>query len=258
MMAKECKYCGKEIDGILPAPLTCWTCYKEHKNDSEVISNHENSEVNITSTGSPTKECEMCEKILPIDNFYKMGKERNKICKDCIVEENAKRCLELLNISHVRKMSNSGMTASYLAEQSGRVISGCQNMLNSLVKTDRAYKKVVNGENKYYFDSKLADMIIKEKRGESANIFPKNTIKKQSHDTKGESNMQNSDKGVWIKDVPILKLGPLLEEIRTTMDPNFSLNISTRGEYADIFLSDEQILNWGKTSFNHIVTNFLE
>lgn len=257
-MAKECKYCGKEIDGVLPAPLTCWTCYKERKSDSEVISNHENSEVNITSTGSPTKECEMCKRVLPIDHFYKTGKERSKICKDCVVEESARRCIDLLNIANIRKMSASGINAAYLAKDSGRTRSTCQSMLSSLVKTDRAYKKVINGENKYYLDLELADVLIKEKRGESVNILPKNTIKKQSNDTKGESNMQNSDKGVWIKDVPILKLGPLLEEIRTTMDPNFSLNISTRGEYADIFLSDEQILNWGKTSFNHIVTNFLE
>ena len=28
-MTWKCKYCGNEIEGVLPAPSTCWICYKE-------------------------------------------------------------------------------------------------------------------------------------------------------------------------------------------------------------------------------------
>jgi hypothetical protein len=28
-VTRKCKYCGNEIEGVVPAPSTCWTCYKE-------------------------------------------------------------------------------------------------------------------------------------------------------------------------------------------------------------------------------------
>lgn len=250
-MGKQCKYCGKEIEGVLPAPLTCWTCYKEHKFESEVISNHD-IEVNITTVGSPTKECEMCKRILPIEKFYKSQNKPINICKECITEKNATRLLDLLNVSHIRKMSASGITAAYLAKETGRVREGFQSMLNALVKTNKAQKKVVKGETKFYLDPKLADELIELKKGGKPVQTPMSPTSKESN------NIQISGKGICIENVPILKLGPLIEEIRISTDPDFSLNISTKGEDASIFLSDEQLLNWSKKAISQIVTNFLD
>lgn len=251
-MGKKCKYCGKEIEGVLPAPLTCWTCYKDRKIDSEVISNHDNIGVNITTVGSITKECEMCKRILSIDQFYKSQNKPINICKECITEKNAIRLLEFLNVSHIRKMSASGITAAYLAKETGRVREGFQSMLNALVKTNRAQKKVVKGETKFYLDPELADELIEQKKGGKLVQTPISSISKES------KKVQLSGKGICIENVPILKLGPLIEEIRNTTDPNFSLNISTKGDDASIFLSDEQVLNWAKKAISHIVTDFLE
>jgi len=250
-MVLKCKYCGKEIDGVLPAPLTCWACYKKHETGSEVISALQ-EQVNIKSSGSPTKECEMCNKVLPIDHFYKQGNERKKICKDCVTEESALRCLELLNISNIRKMTSSGITATHLVEQTGRVRSGIQTMLNDLVKTNRANKKIILGEHTFFMDSNLAEELIEEKKG----LMPaKNRGRSESRESE---DIKVSDKGIWIKNVPISKLDSILEVIRSTMDPDFSLNIKTEGEYANIFLSDDQMINWARTSFKHIICSFLD
>jgi hypothetical protein len=246
-MVFKCKYCGKEIDGVLPAPLTCWACYKKHETDSEVISAHQ-EQVNIKSSGSPTKECEMCNRVLPIDHFYKRGKDRESICKDCVVEEQAIRCLESLNVSNIRKMSSSGITASYLAEQTGRVRNSCQSMLNSLVKTERAHYKIVKGQNTFFMDSEFANELIDKKKSKSLVNTGKST----------KSDIKVSEEGIWIKHVPIIKLDSILEEIRSTMDPDFSLNIKTEGEYADIFLSDDQMINWARMSFKHIISSFFD
>lgn len=246
-MTLKCRYCGKEIDGILPAPLTCWSCYKQHETDSEVVSVHQ-KQVDLKSSDSPTKECAMCKRVLPIDNFYKIGSERRDICKDCVVEETALRTLDFLSVAHIKKMSTSGITASYLTEESGRVRSSCQSMLNSLFKTDRVHKEVINGENTFFMDLKLANELITQKK----KITPA-TMEKSN-----ESDIKVSDGGIWVKYVPIVKLDSILEEIRSTMDPDFSLNINTKGEYANIFLSDEQMIKWARTSFMHIIGSFLD
>ena len=130
-MTRKCKYCGKEIEGVVPAPSTCWTCYKEIGTET----------VRVSEQFEEKEEEEM-----------EFGKEAAKVT----------------------------------------------------------------------------------------------------------SNVLFTGSGVYLRKVPISKISSILVDLRKKMDPEFSLNITTKGEFAEIFLSEDQLLYWAKKTFKAVISDFLE
>lgn len=258
-MVIKCKYCEKEIEGILPAPMTCWTCYKKLEHNSEII-NNDYSNVSVITTGEGTKQCEKCKRVLPIYQFYKKGTERNELCKDCVLEESAQRCLNSLNTQQLRKMAASGVDAEYLAREWGKTRSTCQSMLASLVKTNYAYKDVVDGKHKYYMKKGLAEKLISEKKEDTidsiAYLQNHPEVPNESIDESGLTHIMG--KGLFIKNVPILKLGDLIATLRLEAGHEFNFEITTSGEFSDIFLSEGQILDWAKRTLKTFIEQSME
>jgi len=131
-MTRKCKYCGKEIEGVVPAPSTCWTCYKE------------------------------------------IGTETVRV-----------------------------------SEQ---------------------------------FDEKKEEMEVVTEKSASKVI----------------SNILFTGSGVYLRKVPISKISSILVDLRNKMDPDFSLDITTKGEFAEIFLSEDQLLYWAKKTFKAVISDFLD
>jgi hypothetical protein len=258
-MVIKCKYCDKEIEGVLPAPMTCWTCYRKLDNKSEIV-NSSNNSVNMITTGETSKKCEKCEKILPITHFYKNGKEHSKLCKDCLVEESAKRSLNVLTVANLRKMSSSGVDSNYLSKDWGRTRSTCQCMMGSLVKTNYAYKKVVNGKNRYYMEKDLAERLINEKR----EYIPESNTKIPNQELVSNENLNKSQlkhvsgKGLYVKKVPIHILSELISDLRLDTGYDFNFKISTNGDQAEIFLAENQIVDWAKKTLKIFITKSIE
>ena len=73
-----------------------------------------------------------------------------------------------------------------------------------------------------------------------------------------KSNILFTDSGVYLRKVPVSKLSSLLEEILRKMDTDFTFDITTKGEFAEIFLSVDQLLYWAKKTFKDVVCDFLE
>jgi hypothetical protein len=132
-MTRKCKYCGKEIEGVVPAPSTCWTCYKE------------------------------------------IGTETVRV-----------------------------------SEQ------------------------------------------FEEKKEEEMGFGTEESASKVS------SNILFTGSGVYLRKVPISKISSILVDLRKKMDPDFSLNITTQGEFAEIFLSEDQLLYWAKKTFKAVISDFLD
>jgi len=131
-MTRKCKYCGKEIEGVVPAPSTCWTCYKE------------------------------------------IGTETVRV-----------------------------------SEQ---------------------------------FEEKKEEMEVVTEKSAS----------------KVTSNILFTGSGVYLRKVPISKISSILVDLRNKMDPDFSLDITTKGEFAEIFLSEDQLLYWAKKTFKAVISDFLD
>jgi hypothetical protein len=132
-VTRKCKYCGEEIEGVVPAPSTCWTCYKEIGTESVDVS----------------------------EQFEDKNVEEIGIGNDESV-----------------------------------------------------------------------------------------TIKK--------SDILFTGSGVYLRKVPISKISSILVDLRKKMDPDFSLNINTEGEVAEIFLSEDQLLYWAKKTFKAVISDFIE
>lgn len=130
-MTRKCKYCGNEIEGVVPAPSTCWTCYKEIGTEAVSVSEQ-------------------------LENVEEIG---------------------ILNDESVSKVT---------------------------------------------------------------------------------PNILFTGSGVYLRKVPISKISSILVDLRKKMDPDFSLNISTQGEFAEIFLSEDQLLYWAKRTFKAVISDFLE
>ena len=130
-MTRKCKYCGNEIEGVVPAPSTCWTCYKEIGTEAVSVSEQ-------------------------LENVEEIG---------------------ILNDESVSKVT---------------------------------------------------------------------------------TNILFTGSGVYLRKVPISKISSILVDLRKKMDPDFSLNISTQGEFAEIFLSEDQLLYWAKRTFKAVISDFLE
>lgn len=271
-MNTKCKYCGKEIGGVVPAPLTCWTCYRKLRTDSAVVNNPNSSDMKL-NTDKVTKECEVCRKVLPIDEFYKMGNAHNKMCKSCLNLHNSKRCLETFSPSQLHKMCNSGVTAEYLSKEWKKTRSTCQTMLNSLTKTNDAYKKIINGKNVYFMRKTDAEKLIKQKKAQSNQYSVNQNIKKVQESKLEMTNNSSVDiifdhrpqgmivekipgKGIYIKNVPIKDLGGLIEKFRVNMDPDFNFQISTHGDVSEIFLSEDQIFKWAYENIGSFLKDF--
>ena len=131
-MTKKCKYCGEEIEGVLPAPSTCWTCYKE-----------------------------------------------------------------------------------------------------------------IKAEN-------VSEQFIEDKKAEEIGI------RNYESASKVKSDILFAGSGVYLRKVPISKISSILVDLRKKMDPDFSLNINTEGEFAEIFLSEDQLLFWAKKTFKAVISDFIE
>jgi len=67
-----------------------------------------------------------------------------------------------------------------------------------------------------------------------------------------------TDSGVYLRKVPISEISSILVDLQEKMDPDFSLNITTEGEFAEIFLSEDQLLYWAKKTFKAVIKDFLE
>jgi hypothetical protein len=130
-VTRKCKYCGNEIEGVVPAPSTCWTCYKEIGTEAVSVSEQ-------------------------LENVEEIG---------------------ILNDESVSKVT---------------------------------------------------------------------------------TNILFTGSGVYLRKVPISKISSILVDLRKKMDPDFSLNISTQGEFAEIFLSEDQLLYWAKRTFKAVISDFLE
>jgi hypothetical protein len=132
-VTRKCKYCGNEIEGVVPAPSTCWTCYKE------------------------------------------IGTEAVSVSEQ----------FEDKNVEEIGFMND-----------------------------ESAYKVTTN--------------------------------------------ILFTGSGVYLRKVPISKISSIIVDLRKKMDPDFSLNITTQGEFAEIFLSEDQLLYWAKKTFKAVVSDFLE
>lgn len=250
---------GNEILTIVKSP------FKKSEVSQKSIENNRN----LKSKNENTKKCEVCKKVLPIDEFYKMGNAYNKMCKSCVRIATSRRCLESLTHQQITKMSQSGITAEYLAKELGKSRSTCQSMLASLVKTEDAYKKVVKGKYTYFMDKDKADQLLRDKIP-SKKIYPSNNGKSPSKNqlkttasseiifNEGSSGMiaeKISNKGILIKNLDIYKLGTLIQALRS-LDSDFNFEITTKGKMTQIALGEDQIIRFAYKNIISVLSNF--
>jgi len=219
-----------------------------------------------------TKKCVVCKKILPIDDFYKMGNSRNKMCKSCVRSDMSKRCLESLSSQQITKMSNTGVTAEYLAKQWDKTRSTCQSMLASLVKTGDAYRKVIKGKSTYFMDKKKAENLLKQKipqknqYSSNKKIYEKPLSQIQSShsatvpiisdvNSEGMILEKMPNQGLLIKNLDIHHLGSIIQEIRK-IDPDFNFEILTKGNKSQIFLSEDLLLRFAYKNIGNVLKNY--